>query len=56
MKIPLSDQIHEATRWVSSAKKAAEINPSVIPRLDAAESIVVTLQTYQALLQAGHVR
>lgn len=56
MKIPLTDQIHEATRWVSSAKKAAETNPNVSPRVDTTEAIVVTLQTYQALLQAGHVR
>ncbi len=43
MKVPLSQQIEEAERHRDDAARAAERNPSVRPRLDAAEGIVLTL-------------
>lgn len=56
IKVPLAAQIQEAERWVAAGKKAAETNPNVLPRLDAAQAIVLTLETYQSLLEAGHLR
>lgn len=56
IKVPLSAQISEAERWVEAGKKAAETNPNVAPRVNITEAIVLTLQTYDALLQAGYVR
>lgn len=49
MKVPLSSQIEEAELHLAQATKAAAANPSLQPRLDASEGIVLTLRLIEAV-------
>ena len=48
VKIPLSDQIAEAELHRDALQKAVADKPHLLPRLDRAEAIVITLAAYQA--------
>lgn len=55
VKIPLSDQIAEAELHRDALQKAVADKPHLLPRLDRAEAIVITLAAYEAFATTQRV-